>query len=150
VTVIETVEDAEGWIEGPGREAARVGVLCQTTISEGLMNSVVSLLRSRLPEVEVRNTLCESVVRRQREAVSLSKRVDVVLVVGGRNSSNTAHLARICSDAGVPTHQVEEPTEIRAEWLAGVGSVGVVGGASTPSWLIDEAVDRLVELGGTR
>lgn len=148
VTVLESVEDARKWLAGPGAGAGKVGVVCQTTISRRLFEEVTRLLESGLPDVEVRDTICESVTRRQAEALSIAGGVDVMLVVGGRDSSNTTHLASICSAAGVPTHHIEQPLEIEPEWLEGVSSVGVTGGASTPDWLIEETVERLEEMGG--
>jgi len=148
VTVIESLEDAEKWLDGlPGEEGRRVGVVCQTTIAEGLLESVECLLRDRLPEVEVRDTICESVTRRQREATSLAQRADVMLVVGGKNSSNTSHLAATCAEAGASTHLVEDASEIRPEWFEGARTVAVTGGASTPNWQVEDAIERLRQIG---
>jgi 4-hydroxy-3-methylbut-2-enyl diphosphate reductase len=97
-------------------------------------------------EVVERDTICESVGRRQREAFELAGHVDVMFVVGGRESSNTAQLAAISERAGVPTHHIESPREIEPGWLEGVETVGVIGGASTPRWLIDDTVAKLEEL----
>jgi 4-hydroxy-3-methylbut-2-enyl diphosphate reductase len=146
VTVISNMEEAERFAEEAAAKPGPVGIVCQTTISHTLLDSVVSLLRSRGIVVEVRDTICKWVARRQQEAVELSKRVDMMLVVGGRNSSNTAQLAAICSASGVSTHHIEDPSEIRPEWLEGIASVGITGGASTPDWLIDETVVRLKEM----
>jgi (E)-4-hydroxy-3-methyl-but-2-enyl pyrophosphate reductase len=148
VTVISNMEEAERFAEGAAGKAGPVGIVCQTTINRSLLDSVAALLRSRGLVVEVRDTICKWVARRQEEAVELAKRVDLMLVVGGRNSSNTAQLAAICSASGVSTHHIEDPSEITPEWLEGVSSVGITGGASTPDWLIDETVARLEELSG--
>ena len=148
VTVLENVEDARRWLAGPGLAAGKVGVVCQTTVPRGLFDEVTRLLESELPDVEVRDTICESVARRQAEALAIAGHVDVMLVVGGRNSSNTTQLASACAAAGAPTRHIEHPREIEPAWLEGVSSVGVAGGASTPNWLIDETVERLQELGG--
>ena len=145
VTVISNIEEADRFAEAAVKPGP-VGIVCQTTISHTLLDSVVSLLRSRGMVVEVRDTICKWVTRRQQEAVELSKRVDLMLVVGGRDSSNTAQLAAICSASGVSTHHIEDPSEILPGWLEGVASVGITGGASTPDWLIDETVARLREM----
>ena len=146
VTVIAGVEEAQRFLGEREQEDERIGIVCQTTISHSLLDSVVSLLRSGGKEVEVKDTICESVARRQQEAVELAGRVDLVLVVGGRNSSNTAQLAAICTRAGVPTRHIEDPLEIEPGWLSGVQSVGITGGASTPDWLIDETAKKLKEI----
>jgi 4-hydroxy-3-methylbut-2-enyl diphosphate reductase len=148
VTVISNIEEAGRFAGEAVRKPGPVGIVCQTTISHNLLDSVVSLLHSRGMVVEVRDTICKWVARRQEEAVELSERVDLMLVVGGRNSSNTAQLAAICSVAGVSTHHIEDPSEITPEWLEGVASVGITGGASTPDWLIDQTVARLKEMAG--
>lgn len=148
VSVVQDAAEARHWLnEHPGRRAP-VGLVCQTTISPDQLEEVLTVLRPALEELTVRDTICESVARRQREAAALAGRVDLVIVAGGRNSSNTAHLAGICASTGVPTHLIEYASEIDPSWLEGVGRVGVTGGASTPDWLIQETVDRLRELGG--
>jgi 4-hydroxy-3-methylbut-2-enyl diphosphate reductase len=146
VTVISDIEEAERFAEEAAVKPGPVGIVCQTTISHTLLDSVVSLLRSRGMVVEVRDTICKWVALRQQEAMELSKRVDLMMVVGGRDSSNTAQLAAICSASGVSTHHIEDPSEIMPEWLEGVASVGITGGASTPDWLIDETKARLKEM----
>src|SRR5450830_1649430 len=146
VTVISNTEEAKRFAEDMVTRPGTVGIVCQTTISHSLLDSAVSLLRSRGVEVEVRDTICKSVARRQEEALELAGRVDLMLVVGGRNSSNTAQLAAICSHAGVPTRHIEDPLEIKPGWLSGVQSVGIIGGASTSEWLIDETAKKLKEI----
>lgn len=143
VTVIESLEDALAWVEGEGRGLESAGIVCQTTISRGLLKSVVEALGERLPLLEVRDTICEAVLRRREKAIEVAKRVDLMVVVGGRNSSNTAQLAEICRQAGVSTRLIEVPSELEPGWFENVRSVGVTGGASTPSWLVDETVARL-------
>jgi small subunit ribosomal protein S1 len=147
VTVLESTEDADRWIGGqPPGEISRVGVVCQTTIPLELLESVTEVLKKRVAELEIKNTICMSVIRRRDEAVELAGKVDLMLVVGGRNSSNTARLAESCAETGVTTRLIEDPSEILPEWLEGIGSVGVTGGASTPDWQIVAAVARLREL----
>lgn len=148
VKVIESAGEAERWLEGEGRDAGRVGIVCQTTISRELLDSVLSVIGSRVREVDVRDTICQSVARRREEAIALAGRVDLMLVVGGLNSSNTAHLASLCAETGVPTRHIEDASDIQPGWLEGVGSVGVTGGASTPDWQIEETVERLREITG--
>lgn len=150
VTVLENPEDARRWAESEGKAAGRVGVVCQTTISRDLLNSVAAVLAQTLPEFVIKDTICEAVLRRRAEAIKLAKRVDLMLVVGGRDSSNTARLAEICEQAGVATRLIEDPSELVPEWFEGIESVGITGGASTPAWLIDETVARLEKLAAGR
>jgi small subunit ribosomal protein S1/4-hydroxy-3-methylbut-2-en-1-yl diphosphate reductase len=147
VTVLESAEDATRWVAERGAgEISRVGIVCQTTIPLELLEAVAAVLEGRVEELEIKDTICNSVIRRREEAVNLSRRVDLMIVVGGRNSSNTARLAESCAETGVTTRLIEDPSEIFPEWLQGVSSVGVTGGASTPEWQIVAAVARLREL----
>jgi small subunit ribosomal protein S1/4-hydroxy-3-methylbut-2-en-1-yl diphosphate reductase len=146
VTVLQRAEDAVLWASENSDRLGRVGIVCQTTVSRDLLDSVVAVLKDRVGELVVKDTICESVIRRRAEAVELAGRVDLMLVVGGRNSSNTARLAEKCSKTGVTTRLIEDSSEIRGEWLEGIESVGVTGGASTPEWQIVETVARLREL----
>ncbi|MBU4179338.1 MAG: 4-hydroxy-3-methylbut-2-enyl diphosphate reductase [Actinobacteria bacterium] len=148
VTVIQNTDDAHRWADDEGHRGSRVGIVCQTTVSRNLLDSVTPIIEACAGRVEVRDTICESVTRRRRESVELARSVDLMIVVGGRNSSNTTHLAEICREAGVTTRHIEDSSEIQAEWLSEVESVGVTGGASTPDWQIDETVARLEEITG--
>jgi len=146
VTALANADDAKRWVEETGGSPGRVGIVCQTTLSKELLDAVVSILEESAEEVEVKNTLCESVMQRRREAIDLSRSVDLMIVVGGHNSSNTAQLAASCAATGVTTRLIEDPDEIKPEWLEGVESVGITGGASTPDWQLEETAYRLRQL----
>jgi 4-hydroxy-3-methylbut-2-enyl diphosphate reductase len=150
VTVLESTEDAIRWASENDARDRRVGLVCQTTISRQFLDSVTSVLRERVGELEVRDTICEAVLRRREEALELAGEVDLLLVVGGRMSSNTAQLAMLCASTGVRTYLIERPAEIQREWLEGVGSVGVIGGASTPRWVINHTTSTLRKLDRVR
>jgi 4-hydroxy-3-methylbut-2-enyl diphosphate reductase len=100
----------------------------------------------RIHELRVINTLCNATTGQQAAAIELAQQVDVMIVVGGRESSNTRHLAQVCIEQGVETHHIERPDEIRPEWLAGKARVGVTAGASTPDFVIDAVVRQLQDL----
>ncbi len=146
VTVLESPGDASRWVEEKGASAGRVGVVCQTTIARDLRDSVLAVLEGSVRDLEVGDTICEAVLKRREEATELAGRVDVMIVVGGRNSSNTTRLAEICHETGVPTHLIENPSELDPGWFESARLVGVTGGASTPAWLIKETVGRLEEI----
>jgi len=144
VTVIQSADEARQWAsEHPG--VGPVGVVCQTTIPRELLDVVLEALEPAIGEIVVKDTICESVARRQEEARELATRVDVMIVVGGKDSSNTAQLALKCASTGVPTHFIEDSSEMDPSWFEGAKKVGVTGGASTPDWLIQETVERLRE-----
>lgn len=114
-----------------------VGVVAQTTQRRENLEAVVAALRAAGLEPIVKNTICSATRQRQEAAADLASAVDAMVVIGGRNSSNTSRLADICAAACPRTHHIESPDEIDPAWLAGCGAVGVTAGASTPEGQID-------------
>lgn len=153
-----------GWANGrvmvvephqePGRLPAdfpsRIGVLSQTTETEQRFSSFVKQLfetnMERISELRVINTLCHATTSQQTATIELAAQVDLMIVVGGRESANTRHLADVSRDCGVETYHIERADEIRPEWLRGRERVGVTAGASTPDYAVDEVRARLEEL----
>ena len=136
--VIEAPDEMEGM-----QFQGRIGVVAQTTQSYGNFSETVLRLLRLSKELKVFNTICSSTKERQDAARVLASRVDVMIVVGGRNSANTSRLVSLCREAGRPTYHVEVVDEIRPEWFAGARTVGVTAGASTPGWVIEAVVARL-------
>lgn len=130
-------------LELPGR---RVGVVVQTTQSQERLTSLVAALVPRVRELRVHNTICHATEERQQAAVAMASAVDLVVVVGGRNSGNTSRLAELCSAVQPRTHHIEKAEEILPEWFSGVRTVGVTAGASTPPEQIEAVVGRLEEI----
>jgi 4-hydroxy-3-methylbut-2-enyl diphosphate reductase len=102
----------------------------------------------RVKELKVFNTICNSTALRLKETEEMARKVDVMVVVGGRNSANTSQLAKLCLAMGVPTYHIETASEIRPEWFSGARSVGITAGASTPDWIIREVEERIRDRGG--
>ena len=131
---------------------SRVGVLSQTTETEARFASFVKKLfevnLDRISELRVLNTLCHATTAQQAATMHLAGEVDLMIVVGGRDSANTRHLAVVARECGVETYHIETAEEVRPEWLAGHEKVGVTAGASTPDFVIDLVVGRLEELAG--
>lgn len=121
----------------------KIGVVAQTTLRRERFFELVELLREKAREVQVEDTICSATSDRQVSARQLAREVDVMIVVGGRTSSNTAKLADLCRDQGVPTYQIETAGELKAEWFRHAERAGVTAGASTPDWVIKEVVDRM-------
>jgi 4-hydroxy-3-methylbut-2-en-1-yl diphosphate reductase len=121
----------------------KVAVVAQTTIIGDAFKAVVAECALRFKEVRAFNTICYDTDERQEDARTLAAQVDAVLVVGGKQSANTRHLAEICGELQPRTYHIETAEEIRPEWFQGVETVGVSAGASTPDWVIDEVVTRL-------
>jgi 4-hydroxy-3-methylbut-2-enyl diphosphate reductase len=103
---------------------------------------VLKLLRLS-KELKVFNTICDSTQERQDAARVLAGKVDVMLVVGGRNSANTSRLVTVCQQEGKPTYHIEVADEIQPQWFEGVTKVGVTAGASTPDWVVEGVLERL-------
>jgi len=94
-------------------------------------------------EVRVYNTICDATALRQRETLDLAHKVDCMIVVGGHKSANTKRLAEICRRILGDTYHIEGVEEMIPSWFNGKGRIGVVGGASTPGWVIEEVVEGL-------
>jgi 4-hydroxy-3-methylbut-2-enyl diphosphate reductase len=129
--------------------SSRVGVVVQSTWSGEGFTEIVQALSSKYYEVRAVNTICTDTHNRQNEALRLAKDVDVMVVVGGKTSANTKHLADLSESHGARAYHIEGPDELRPEWFAGVGVAGLMSGASTPGWLVDDVEARMVELSAT-
>lgn len=123
-----------------------VGVVVQTTQTRAALDAVEAALRVRGVNPEVKNTICSATSQRQEAAAELAGEVDAIVVVGGRNSSNTTRLADICAASCPRTYHIESPDEVDPAWFAGCESVGVTAGASTPEAHIAAVVARLEAL----
>jgi 4-hydroxy-3-methylbut-2-enyl diphosphate reductase len=121
----------------------KVGVVVQTTQLEENLKSIVAELLPRVAELKVYNTICNATLKRQFAAQEIAKKTDVVLVVGGKNSANTTHLAQMCEQINPRTFHIETFSEINPEWIQEDSLVGVTAGASTPKWILEEVVERL-------
>ena len=144
------VKSILGHCEGRGRvysprmrlRGGKVGVVAQTTMSrERLREAVANLGRFRYTELRIFDTICEEVAARQQAAARIAQQVDLVVVVGGRNSANSSRLAEIARNAGSRVVFVERASELPRRTIAKAGRVGVVAGSSTPSRVVSEIVD---------
>jgi 4-hydroxy-3-methylbut-2-enyl diphosphate reductase len=140
---ITTVEDIDAL-----PRASRVGVVVQSTWNGPGFTDIVRKLSEKYYEVRAINTICTDTKNRQSEVETLSREVDVMVVVGGKTSANTKHLAELSAIHGARAYHIEGPDELCADWFAGVGTAGLMSGASTPGWLVDQVADRMDELAG--
>lgn len=136
------VEDA-GELNPDAVVGRRVGVVVQTTQTREQLARLVAALSPLARETLVYNTVCEATERRQAAARELAGQVDLVVVVGGRNSANTTRLAEICRSIQSRTIHVEKASELEGISLAGVRRIGVTAGASTPDGEIEAVVSVL-------
>lgn len=139
--VINTVAEAETLKFIP-----RMGVVFQTTHSIGHVQEIVGALLKRGKEVRVYNTLCGATTSMQKTAVELAPQVEAMVIVGGRQSANTAQLSEVCRQVNPRVYQVESAEEIEEQWFSGMTRIGVSAGASTPDEVIAEVVDRLTRI----
>lgn len=110
----------------------KVGVVVQTTQAVARLTEVVDALVPQVRELRVVNTICSATGKRQRSAEELAESVNVIVVVGGRNSGNTTRLVEICRAVNPRVFHVETADELLPEWFEGASVVGVTAGASTP------------------
>jgi (E)-4-hydroxy-3-methyl-but-2-enyl pyrophosphate reductase len=122
-----------------------VAVVVQTTFNPDTFNEVLTEVVARSKRTLVCNTLCEETIRRQREAVNLAREVDFIVVVGGRNSSNTRTLFKRVQEQVRAIH-VERADELGGSLFEGVSRVGVVSGASTPVEEVEKVYERLLHM----
>ncbi len=146
--VVATPEEAEA-VQVP--DPTRVAVLTQTTLSVDEAMRVMKVLQRRFPKLQAprKEDICYATTNRQMAVKSLRGKVDLWLVIGDRMSSNSNRLREIAADSGVSAHLLLGANEIRTEWFAGVKTVGVTSGASTPESSVSTVVKRLRELGAT-
>lgn len=131
----------------------KVAVVSQTTknTSELLkfIGELATLVSPEGGELRINNTICEPTFERQNALKKLASEADVILAVGGKKSSNTARLAEVGQQMGVPSYHIEKADDIQDEWLIGKTGVGITAGASTPDDVIQAVVDLLVARGYT-
>ncbi|MCX7779826.1 MAG: bifunctional 4-hydroxy-3-methylbut-2-enyl diphosphate reductase/30S ribosomal protein S1 [Negativicutes bacterium] len=137
-SIVETVEEAEALPALP-----RVGVVAQTTFSGSLFETILAIVVSKAAEIQVERTICNATDLRQTETLEIAKKADVMIIVGGRNSANTARLAEISRSVGCPAYHIETADELDPAWFADIQTAGITAGASTPSWLIEEVYRRM-------
>ena len=127
--------------------AGRMALVAQTTFSpERFREMAAELVRRDFQEVRIVHTICSDTVDRQEAAALLAKRVDVMFVIGGRNSANTNRITQRCVECGAPTYHVEHAGEVLPEHLRDRRCVGVAAGASTPQWIIEDVCRRIKDL----
>jgi 4-hydroxy-3-methylbut-2-enyl diphosphate reductase len=125
----------------------KLSYVSQTTLSVDDTRDTIEALKIRFPSIigpDVKD-ICYATQNRQTSVRKLSRRVDMLLVVGASNSSNSNRLQEIGAETGVATHLIEDPQAFDPAWLEGVYTVGVTAGASTPEELVQELIDRLRE-----
>lgn len=137
--VVENVKAARKFKGG-----GDLNIVSQTTQTPENFNSIVKVLKKRY-KTKVYNTICRATLDRQKVAEKLANNVDLMIVIGGKNSGNTTRLAQICS-AKTKTYHIETADSVKEKWFKNIDSVGLTAGASTPDWIIKEIEVKIREL----
>jgi 4-hydroxy-3-methylbut-2-enyl diphosphate reductase len=142
------VDEEEDWERIPRRK--RMALLTQSTQPPWKFERLAAFLVSRAHELKIVNTVCPVTIRRQEDTTALAGEVDLVVVVGGRNSANTRELTRLVGIVGRPAIQVERAADLEeTSVFEGAVTVGVTGGTSTPIEDLEAVARRIYELAGT-
>ncbi|MEA2021151.1 MAG: 4-hydroxy-3-methylbut-2-enyl diphosphate reductase [Candidatus Caldatribacteriota bacterium] len=150
LSILEMVKNNALIIEKPSEIAGvslnkKIGFISQTTKNIYSFKKLASYLLEKTKELRIFNTICPETMERQESAFELSKKVDVMLVIGGKMSANTSRLAEICKNQGVKTYHIETKAQLKQEWFCKNDKVGISSGASTPDYLTNEIVKQLKE-----
>ena len=149
ITLVSSVEDA---VRVPVEDPDRVAFITQTTLSVEDTRPIIEALKRRFPAIRSpgRDDICYATQNRQLAVRALAKEAPVILVVGSKNSSNSRRLVEEAELAGARAHLVDDVSQIRPQWLAGVATVGLTSGASAPEFLVQEILAHLRALLGAQ
>ncbi len=123
----------------------KIGFISQTTKNIYNFKKLSSKLLDKTEELRIFNTICKSTTERQKSVIELAKRVDIMVVIGGKKSANTSRLVEICHHQGVKTYHIETKDQMKYEWFHPEDNIGITSGASTPDWVINEVINKLKE-----
>jgi 4-hydroxy-3-methylbut-2-enyl diphosphate reductase len=146
IQLIGSVEEIDG-LDVPDPE--RVAYITQTTLSVDETLEIIGALRRRFPAVigPAKDDICYATQNRQNAVKELAREVDLVLVIGSRNSSNSNRLVDVTREMGVAAHLIDDESGIDPAWLDGVDTVGITSGASAPESLVTRVVEHFRALG---
>lgn len=136
--VVENTDDVD---KLPDIEKAYV--VAQTTQNRKTYEEIINKIKEKVPDTEIFDTICDSTNMRQKEVLELSKEVDAMVIIGGKNSANTKRLYELALSAGTPSFLIEAEDELDNIGLEQYENIGVMAGASTPNWVIKKAMDRI-------
>lgn len=136
--IVGTPDDVEKLLE-----IDSAGLLSQTTQKKEKFEKVISALKKKVKNIFIENTICLDTSKKQEEVNDLAKRSDLMIIIGGKDSSNTTKLAEIAKSCGKPTYHIENENELEEEWFKNIENVGIAAGASTPQKIIDRVVENI-------
>ena len=126
----------------------KIGYITQTTLSMDDTSEIIDVLKKRFPKIQgpAKDDICYATQNRQNAVKALSKEVELVLVVGAQNSSNSLRLLEVAKSTGVNARRIESAAELKVEWLEGVSDIGITAGASAPEDIVQGIVNRIREM----
>jgi 4-hydroxy-3-methylbut-2-enyl diphosphate reductase len=139
--VVENTDDVDEL-----EDMDRAIVIAQTTQDRKSFDEIVERIKDKIPSVQIFDTICDSTNMRQKEVMELADEVDAMVIVGGKNSANTRRLYEISCTTGVPSFHIEDEDELESLGLEKYENIGVMAGASTPNWVINQVIDRITYL----
>ena len=144
ILLVQTLEEA-GRVAVP--DPANTAYITQTTLSVEDCRAIVEVLKRRFPEIQAppREDICYATSNRQAAVKAIAPLCDLMLVIGAPNSSNSLRLVEVAERCGTAAHLIGRASDIAADWLDGVGTVGITAGASAPEVLVREVIERLGE-----
>ena len=144
---VENPQETEAFLdEHPDFSSKPLCVVVQTTQTLGNFNNCIKIIKKRCTNVKIFDTICLATSTRQNEATELASVCDAMVVIGGRHSANSVHLAEICRERCPNVQFVERAEELNLKNLADSSIIGITAGASTPSWIIKEVRNKMDEL----
>jgi 4-hydroxy-3-methylbut-2-enyl diphosphate reductase len=144
--LVEDVADAEALEVA---DADNVSYITQTTLSVDETSEIIAVLRRRFPDIHApkKEDICYATSNRQWAVKEMAEHIDVLLVIGSRNSSNSNRLVEVARAVGVPAYLIDDETDIEEAWLERAETVGVTSGASAPEKLVERVCDWFRALG---
>ncbi|MCK5759069.1 MAG: bifunctional 4-hydroxy-3-methylbut-2-enyl diphosphate reductase/30S ribosomal protein S1 [Clostridiales bacterium] len=139
------INDLEG-IDEIKDNGEKYCLIAQTTANQQNYDRIFDILDSCIENIKKYDTICQATQKRQRETVELAKKADIMVVVGGKNSSNTKKLFDICRLHCVKTYWVEAANELSSDSFVGYNYIGITAGASTPDWIVKEVLEYMSEM----
>ena len=142
--VLEGVAELSNWLEtAPERRDIPLTMVSQTTSTRFIWDSCVEKAKKECTNLKIFDTICNATCKRQSEAQALAARSDAMVVIGGRESSNTKRLAELCGALCPMVVWIERAAELEPSNLCRKASIGITAGASTPEWIINEVYDKM-------
>ena len=143
--VLSSPEDAEKWLKSGAGTGEALCIVSQTTQTRKNLDECVKILKKQCTNCESFDTICKATSLRQNEATALAAECDGMVVIGGRHSANSLHLADLCSELCPNTQFVENANELDLQSLRTADTVGITAGASAPAWIIKEVKHKMTD-----